>query len=59
MLNCTVPAGIAAIFTHTFADRFDVQFLSLICDPTIAKDPKRTPATISLSNLQELHKTSL
>jgi hypothetical protein len=29
---------------------------SLICDPIIAKDLKRTPSTISLSNLpQKLH----
>jgi hypothetical protein len=32
---------------------------SLICDPTIAKDPKRTPTTISLYDLQGLLATSI
>jgi hypothetical protein len=31
----------------------------MICDPTDAKDPKGTPATVSLSDLQELQKNFL
>jgi hypothetical protein len=31
---------------------------SLIYDPTIVKDPKRTPTTVSPSDLHKLHKTS-
>jgi len=31
------------------SDRVDVQLPSLICNPTIAKDPKRTPATVTVS----------
>ncbi len=31
------------------SDRIDIQLPSLVCNPTIAKDPKRTPATVSLS----------
>jgi hypothetical protein len=31
------------------SNRIDVQFPSLICDPTIGKDPKRTPVMASLS----------
>jgi hypothetical protein len=34
----------------------DVQSPSLLCDPTIAKDPTRTPATVSLFGLQGLQK---
>jgi hypothetical protein len=36
--------------------RIDVQLHFLICDPTIAKDAKRTPATVSLFDLQGLQK---
>jgi hypothetical protein len=39
------------------SERFDVHLPSLIYDPTIAKDPERTPATVSLSDLQGLQKT--
>ncbi len=35
------------------SDRIDVQLPSLICDPTIVKDPRRTHTTVSLSELQE------
>ncbi len=35
------------------SDRIDAQLPSLVCDPTIAMDPERTPATVSLSDLQE------
>jgi hypothetical protein len=40
---------------------FDVQLPSQICDPTIVKDLKRTPATDFFCDLQELelHQTSL
>ncbi len=31
-------------------DKIDVQLPSLICEPTIAKDPNITPATVSVSN---------
>jgi len=31
------------------SDRIDIQLPSLVCNPPIAKDPKRTPATVSLS----------
>jgi len=41
------------------SDRIDAQLPSPICDPTIVKDPKRTPATVSLSDLQEPQKNSL
>jgi hypothetical protein len=34
--------------------RLDVALPSLICDPTIVKDPKRTSAIVSLSDLQGL-----
>jgi hypothetical protein len=34
---------------HVNSDRIDIQLPSLVCNPTIAKDPKRTPATVSLS----------
>jgi len=30
-------------------DRIDIQLPSPVCNPTIAKDPKRTPARVSLS----------
>jgi hypothetical protein len=40
-------------------DRIDVQLPSLICDHTIVKDPKGTPATVSLFDLQELQKNFL
>jgi hypothetical protein len=30
------------------SDRFDVHLPSLICDPTIVKDPKGTPTTVCL-----------
>ncbi len=36
--------------------RIEVQLPSLICDPTITKDPKRTHATVSFSDLQGLQK---
>ncbi len=36
--------------------RIDVQLPSLICDPTIVKDLKKTPATVSLCDLQQLQK---
>jgi hypothetical protein len=36
---------------HVNSNRFDVHLPSLICDPTIVNDPKRTPGTVSLSNL--------
>jgi len=39
---------------HVNSGRIDVQVPFLVCDLTIAKDPKRTPATISLSDLQVL-----
>ncbi len=32
------------------SDKIDVQLPSLICEPTIARDPNLTPATVSLSN---------
>jgi hypothetical protein len=32
------------------SDKIDVQLPSLICEPTIARDPNITPATVSLSN---------
>jgi hypothetical protein len=38
------------------SDRMDAPLRSWICDPTIAKDPKRPPTTISLSDLQGLQK---
>ncbi len=41
---------------HVKSDRFDVQLPSLICDPTIVKDSKRTPAMVSLSDMQGLQK---
>jgi hypothetical protein len=40
-------------------DRINVQLPSLICDPTIAKDPKRTPAKVSLADLEELQRKFL
>jgi hypothetical protein len=40
-------------------DRIDVQLPSLICDHTIVKHPKGTPATVSLFHLQELQKNFL
>jgi hypothetical protein len=36
------------------SDRFDIQSPSLICDPTIVNDPKRTPTIVSLSDFQGL-----
>jgi hypothetical protein len=39
---------------HVNSDRFDVPLPFLICDPTIVKDPKRTSAIVSLSDLQGL-----
>jgi hypothetical protein len=45
--------------TDVNSNRIDVQLPSLICDPTIAKDPKRTPATVSVSNLQGLEENFL
>jgi hypothetical protein len=39
------------------SDRVDVP--SLICAPTIVKDPKRGPATVPLSDLYELQKNFL
>jgi len=41
------------------SDRIDAQLPSPIRDPTIVKDPKRTPATVSLSDLQGPQKNSL
>jgi hypothetical protein len=41
-----------ALLTYELSNAIDAK--SLICDPTIAKDPKRTPTTISLSDLQGL-----
>jgi hypothetical protein len=41
---------------HLNSDGFDVQLPSLIYDPTVAMDPKRTPATVSLSDLHGLQK---
>jgi hypothetical protein len=32
------------------AEKIDVQLPSLICEPTIARDPNITPATVSLSS---------
>jgi hypothetical protein len=32
------------------SDKIDVQLPSLICEPTIARHPNITPATVSLSN---------
>jgi len=43
---------------HVNSARYYVQFPFLVCDPTIAKDPKRILATISLSDLQALQKNS-
>jgi hypothetical protein len=40
-------------------DRINVQLPSLICDPTIAKDPKRTPAKVSIADLEELQRKFL
>ncbi len=41
---------------HVNSDRVDVQLPSLICNSTIVKDPKRTPATVTVSpsDLHEL-----
>jgi hypothetical protein len=36
------------------SDGFDVQLPSLIYDPIVAKDPKRTPTIVSLSYLHGL-----
>jgi hypothetical protein len=44
---------------HVNSDRSDVQLPSLVCGPTHAKDPQRTPATVSLSDLQGLQKNFL
>ncbi len=41
-----------SLLTCELSNAIDVK--SLICDPTIAKDPKKTPTTISLSDLQGL-----
>jgi hypothetical protein len=41
------------------SDRIDAQLPSPICDPTIAKDPKRTYAAVSLSDLHGLQKKFL
>ncbi len=49
-LTCTIDVN---------SNRIDVQLPSLICDPTIAKDPKRTPTTVSVSYLQGLQKNFL
>jgi hypothetical protein len=43
---------------HVNSNMIDVQLPLLVCDPTITKDPKRTSATISLSDLQVLQKNS-
>jgi hypothetical protein len=40
-------------------DRINVQLPSLICDPTIAKDPKRTPTKVFLADPQELQRKFL
>jgi hypothetical protein len=45
--------------SYGFKLTFAVQLPSLIRDPTIAKDPKRTPTAVSLSHLQELQKNHL
>jgi hypothetical protein len=37
---------------HVNFERFHVQSASLICDPTIVKDPARTPAKVSISDLK-------
>jgi len=42
--------------TSKLSYRTDVQLPSLICDPTIVKDLKKTPATVSLCDLQQLQK---
>ncbi len=44
---------------HVNSKRIDVQLPSLICDPTIAKDAKGTPSTISLFDLQGVQKNYL
>jgi hypothetical protein len=43
---------VMALLTCELSNAINVK--SLICDPTIAKDPKRTPTPISLSDLQGL-----
>jgi hypothetical protein len=45
--------------TCELSDRIDVQLPSLIRDPPLAKDPKRTRTTVSLSDLEELQKNFL
>jgi hypothetical protein len=44
---------------HVNSKRIDVRLPSLICDPTIVKDAKRTPSTISLFDLQGVQKNYL
>jgi hypothetical protein len=44
---------------HVNSDRSDVRLPSLVCGPTNAKDPQRTPATVSLCDLQGLQKNFL
>jgi hypothetical protein len=44
--------------THVIL-RIEVQVPSLIRDPTIAKDSKRTHATVSFSDLRGLQKNTL
>jgi hypothetical protein len=45
---------IMAPLTCELSDRIDVQLPSLIRDPPLANDPKRTRTTVSLSDLEEL-----
>jgi hypothetical protein len=44
----------APLTCELWQDWIDIQLPTLVCDPTIVKDPKRAPATTSLSDLQEL-----
>ncbi len=52
----STPTRAIAPLTCELSYRIDVQLPSLICDPTIVKDLQKTPATVSLCDLQQLQK---
>jgi hypothetical protein len=52
----STPTRAMAPLTCELSYRIDVQLPSLICDPTIVKDLQKTPATVSLCDLQQLQK---
>jgi hypothetical protein len=54
--TASTPTRAMAPSTSELSYRTDVQLPSLICDPTIVKDLKKTPATVSLCDLQQLQK---